>query len=391
MPSIDLSDLTPQTASPLSESDSDKATERPRHRKTGLDELPTSDGLAGIVAARTALSHVDGHRGELIIAGEPVGAFAPKWSFDETVAHLLGVDEASQRLRAHRRLTAATLEILDRCRDRDPMDALRIGVGTLQPEGDDRTEQALSLLGKIPTVVATHHRLSRGLDAGTPNQDVGTARAMIEQIEGGPVGDARVRALDTYLNTVCDHGMNASTFTARVIASTGSDLVSSLTGAIGALKGPLHGGAPGPALDMVFEIGSVDRAEPILRAKLDAGERLMGFGHRIYRVRDPRADVLGAAARLLAAAGEQHELFELAEGIEAVALRLLAEYKPERKLDTNVEFYTALLLHGIGFGNRLFTPTFAVGRSLGWVAHCFEQIDHGRLIRPDSVYIGRRP
>jgi citrate synthase len=200
----------------------------------------------------------------------------------------------------------------------------------------------------------------------------------------------RVRGLETYLNTVIDHGLNASTFTARVITSTGSDLVSAVVGALGALKGPLHGGAPGPALDMVFEIGDASRAEEILRRKLDAGERLMGFGHRVYKVRDPRADVLAKAAeRLFTRAGDM-SLYTLARAVEAQAIRLLEEYKPGRRLQTNVEFYTALLLHGLGFETSLFTPTFAIGRVSGWIAHALEQRRAGRIIRPQSEYVGPR-
>jgi citrate synthase len=176
-----------------------------------------------------------------------------------------------------------------------------------------------------------------------------------------------------------------------VIVSTGSDFISAATGAIGALKGPLHGGAPGPALDMVFEIGDASRAEAILRDKIERGERLMGFGHRIYKVRDPRADVLGAAAaRMFSHAGDAR-LYDLARAVESTALRLLEEYKPGRRLQTNVEFYTALLLHGVGLDVAFFTPTFAIGRMAGWTAHCFEQRATGRLIRPQSVYVGRMP
>jgi citrate synthase len=207
----------------------------------------------------------------------------------------------------------------------------------------------------------------------------------------GDVPDAeRVRGLETYLNTVIDHGLNASTFTARVITSTGSDLVSAVVGALGALKGPLHGGAPGPALDMVFEIGDASRAEDVLRRKLEAGERLMGFGHRIYKVRDPRADVLARAAeRLFTRAGDM-ALYALARAVEAQAIRLLEEYKPGRRLQTNVEFYTALLLHGLGFETSLFTPTFAIGRVSGWIAHAIEQRRANRIIRPQSEYVGPR-
>ncbi|MGH9261072.1 MAG: citrate/2-methylcitrate synthase, partial [Acidimicrobiales bacterium] len=194
----------------------------------------------------------------------------------------------------------------------------------------------------------------------------------------------------TYLNTVIDHGLNASTFTARVITSTGSDLVSAVVGAIGALKGPLHGGAPGPALDLVLEIGDASRAEAVLRKKLEAGERLMGFGHRVYKVRDPRADVLAKAAeRMFTRVGDM-SLYTLARSVEAEAVRLLDEYKPGRRLQTNVEFYTALLLHDLGFDVSLFTPTLVVSRMSGWIAHAFEQRRHNRLIRPQSQYVGSR-
>jgi citrate synthase len=200
----------------------------------------------------------------------------------------------------------------------------------------------------------------------------------------------RVRALETYLNTVVDHGLNASTFTGRVITSTGSDLVSAVVGALGALKGPLHGGAPGPALDMVFEIKEASRAEAILRRKIESGEKLMGFGHRVYKVRDPRADVLAVAAERMFTRTGDMSLYTLARSVEATALRLLEEYKPGRRLQTNVEFYTALVLHGVGLEVPLFTPTFAISRVSGWIAHAMEQKRTNRIIRPQSVYSGAR-
>src|SRR5919202_3484926 len=200
----------------------------------------------------------------------------------------------------------------------------------------------------------------------------------------------RLRGLETYLNTVVDHGLNASTFTCRVITSTGSDLVSAVVGALGALKGPLHGGAPGPALDMVFEIGDASRAEDVLRRKIEAGEKLMGFGHRVYRVRDPRADVLSAAAERLYTRSGDMSLYTLARSVEATAIRLLNDYKPGRRLQTNVEFYTALLLHGLGLDVPLFTPIFAMSRVSGWIAHAFEQRRTNRIIRPQSEYAGPR-
>jgi len=161
-----------------------------------------------------------------------------------------------------------------------------------------------------------------------------------------------------------------------------------VTGAIGALKGPLHGGAPGPALQMVFDVGQPDRAEAVIRARLDRGERLMGFGHRVYRVRDPRADVLGRAAERFYSADGDRDLYALATHVERTALRLLRERKPDHPIQTNVEFYTALLLHGLGIPTDLFTAIFAVGRVAGWAAHALEQLRDGRLIRPQSVYDG---
>jgi citrate synthase len=182
--------------------------------------------------------------------------------------------------------------------------------------------------------------------------------------------------------------MNASTFTARVIISTGSDLVSAVTGAIGSLAGPLHGGAPGPVLDMLQAIGTEENIDSWLSERIGQNERLMGFGHRIYKVRDPRADILAAAAEKLSAAGEQHSFSRFARRVEERALELLEQHKPGRRLQTNVEFYTALLLHGLGLPAMLFSPLFAVGRVGGWLAHAFEQRSNNRIFRPESAYNG---
>ena len=231
----------------------------------------------------------------------------------------------------------------------------------------------------------------RGREPLAPRADLGHAANFLYMLSGDVPDAERVRGLETYLNTVVDHGLNASTFTARVITSTGSDLVSAVVGAIGALKGPLHGGAPGPALDMVFEIGDASRAEAVLRQKIEAGEKLMGFGHRVYKVRDPRADVLAAAAERMFTRARRHvALHAGARASKRTALRLLEEYKPGRRLQTNVEFYTALLLHGLGLEVPLFTPTFAISRVSGWIAHALEQRRANRIIRPQSEYVGPR-
>ena len=355
-----------------------------------------SKGLEGVVAASTRLSHVDGERGELIMAGYPLDEVAERATFEEmtwlmwhgelpTVAEL---ERFRGSLAAAREIPDAAVFLLRECarRNLDAMDALRMGVDAVSlVTGDD-----IGIVARVPTIVATYARLRRGLEPVAARPDLGHAANFLYMLSGETPDAERVRGLETYLNTVIDHGLNASTFTARVITSTGSDLVSAVVGALGALKGPLHGGAPGPALDMVFEIGDASRAEEILRRKLEAGERLMGFGHRIYKVRDPRADVLAKAAeRLFTRAGDM-SLYILARAVETQAIRLLEEYKPGRRLQTNVEFYTALLLHGLGFDTALFTPTFAIGRVSGWIAHALEQRRANRIIRPQSEYVGPR-
>ena len=357
-------------------------------------------GLEGIVAAETELSHVDGLKGELIIAGFPLARLATNATFEETVFLLWHgrlpnqqeLADLKNELAALRPLPPATLNLLREAANAHttPMDALRMASATLDLGSgpQDHLATAKMIVARLATIVASYHRLRQGQEPVAPNPTLGHAANFLYMLTGEAPSDARVRGLETYLNTVVDHGLNASTFAARVIVATQSDLVSAITGAIGALKGPLHGGAPGPALDTVFEIGTADRAEAVLQAKLEAGERLMGFGHRVYKVRDPRAEVLGAAAEKMFQADGDMALYELAKSVEETAVRLLAIHKPGRNLQTNVEFYTALLLHGLGLETDIFTPTFAIGRTAGWLAHCFEQVKYGRLIRPQSRYTG---
>ena len=358
--------------------------------------MAQTTGLEGVVAAETRLSHVDGERGELIIAGYPLAEFAANATFEEATWLLWhGRRPTSAELAAFRRelaskrsLPRATIALLRDCAAAqiDPMDALRVGAGSISLTGDD----AATIAASIPSIVAAYWRLRNGSEPLPPRADLSHAANYLYMLTGAVPEAERVRGVETYLNTVIDHGLNASTFTCRVICSTGSDLVSAIVGAIGALKGPLHGGAPGPALETVFEIGDASRAEEVLRGKIERGERLMGFGHRVYKVRDPRADVLAAAAeRLYTRAGDM-TLYRLARDVEATALRLLEEYKPGRRLQTNVEFYTALVLHGLGLDVPLFTPTFAIGRVSGWIGHAMEQRAANRLIRPSSEYVGPR-
>jgi citrate synthase len=368
-----------------------------------IASMPNSDfrpGLEGVVAAETALSHVDGLKGELIIGGYAVEEIAPNATFEEatwllwhgTRATRIELATFTHELADLRALPAPTLTLLRAvaAAQKPTMDALRIAAGTLDLDlpAEDQARVTKALLARLPSVVAAYWRLRQGQEPVAPRAELSHSANYLYMLSGEEADAAAVRGMETYLNTISDHGLNASTFAARVIIATQSEMTSALVGAIGALKGPLHGGAPGPALEMVFEIGEAEAAEAYLRAKLDRGERLMGFGHRVYKVRDPRAEVLGRAADAMFAEGERRKLYELAKYVEQKSLALLAEYKPGRNLQTNVEFYTALLLHGLGLETELFTPTFAIGRTAGWIAHCREQLATGRIIRPQSRYVG---
>ncbi|MEM8961926.1 MAG: citrate synthase [Acidobacteriota bacterium] len=353
-------------------------------------------GLEGIVAARTRLSRVDGQAGELTIAGFRLDDLAPHATFEEALFLLWNdrlpttreLDSLRANLATHRQLPSSVTSLLVELakEERPIMDALGAGIAALPSTGDDA--DAIRLVATIPSILGTYTQAMRGDDLADPPSNLGHAAALLHQLTGDTPSAAATRALDTYLVTVADHGFNASTFTMRVIVSTGASFVAAGAGALGALSGPLHGGAPGPALDLVREIATPDRAEPVLRERLARGERLMGFGHRVYRVRDPRADVLGdAASRLYQTDGDQ-DLYHLARHVEDVALRLLREHKPDRRIATNVEYYTALLLNGLDVPSSLFTPIFAAARMAGWTAHAREQRAEGRLIRPRAAYAG---
>jgi citrate synthase len=362
-------------------------------------------GLEGVVAAQTRLSHVDGKNGVLIVAGYTIEELAGHVGF-EAAAHLVWrgrlpdraeLSKLSSEMAELRELPALTLEVIRGAATAPPIDALRMACATLSlgladpnaitPEAD--FSAAMRLTACFPTVVAAHARIARKLEPIRPRKDLPLAANFLYMIHGREPDPSAARALDTYWVTVMDHGMNASTFTARVIASTRSDLVSAVTGALGALKGPLHGGAPGPVLDMLLEIGSADRAEQWMRSELAQGRRIMGFGHRVYKVRDPRAEVLShVAERMGQAQLENRQLYDLALQVEQTALRVLAEAKPGRNLRTNVEFYTALVLQALGLDPHQFVAMFACGRTAGWCAHVIEQHAQDHLIRPQSEYIG---
>ncbi len=341
-------------------------------------------GLEGIVAAQTAISLVDGANGRLVYRGYVIADLAEGMSFEE-VAHLLWhgrlpsraeLDALTLELAGSRSLTEAAAKTLDALpTDTDPMDVLRSVVSVQGVE--HRIEKptiphAIHATASFPTILAGFHRRQLGLPLVKPRADLGHAANYLYVLNGKESEPELVRALNTYLVLLADHGMNASTFTARVIASTDSDLASCLVGAIGALKGPAH--------------GTAGNAERWMREARKRKVRFMGFGHRVYRTYDPRARILKAMCQRL-----NPTFHDLASKVEETALAILHEEHPERPQATNVEFYSAGVLQAIGLPKEFFPPTFAVARAAGWTAHVLEQVANNRLIRPQSQYIGPEP
>jgi citrate synthase len=355
------------------------------------------DGLENIVAAETVLSEVDGQAGRLVIRGHSLDQLAGRVAYEDAARMLLGgfFEDLPADLRpalgaaragVFRHVAALDADLLART----PMEAMRALTARL-PDGDDLAT-ALSLIAAPAVFTAAAVRRQAGEPALAPDPALSHAADILRMLRGKPAPDAEAKALDTYLVTVSDHGLNASTFTARVIASTRAGLTSAVLGGVSALKGPLHGGAPGPVIEMLDGIGTPENARAWIEAALDRGDRLMGFGHRVYKVRDPRADALkGAVRRLAEGSNVLPGRLAFAEAVEQAALAILKDRKPARSLQTNVEFYTALLLEALAFPPRAFTCVFAIGRVAGWVAHAREQVAGGRLIRPQSRYVGPRP
>jgi citrate synthase len=358
-----------------------------------------SDGLEGVIAAETVLSEVDGDAGRLVIRGRSLDQLSGRTRFEQVVRLLF--DGFFDDLPAQAALTAA----LGRARaevfvqvaalDADlkrltTIEAVRALMARLN-DGDDLA-LALRLTAAPAVFTAAVSRARQGLTPIAPDPGLSHAADALRMIKGAAPTAAEAAALDAYLVTVCDHGLNASTFAARVVASTRAGLTSAVLAGISALKGPLHGGAPGPVIEMLDAIGEPGNARAWLEAALDRGDRLMGFGHRVYRVRDPRADALKRAVRAL---GEGSNVLPgrlaFAEAVEDAALQILKARKPDRSLQTNVEFYTALLLEALAFPPDAFTCVFATGRVAGWIAHAREQLAGGRLIRPQSRYVGPEP
>jgi citrate synthase len=364
-----------------------------------LMTVPYSPGLEGVVAAQTEISEVDGQNGRLIYRGGYLIQEIADRSFEE-IAYLLWngdlpgdaqLGDLNGTLRAQRALNhAAQAALAGLPADADPMDALRTLLSAQGAAPDcpkPSLDGAVAATAVTPTAVAAYYRHQRGEPAIEPRADLGHAANFLYMLDGREPGPDRVHYLQTYLVLLADHGLNASTFTARVVCSTGSDLWSSVVAAIGALKGPAHGGAATAAMNMIERVGGPERAERFVIDTLDRHGRLMGFGHRVYRTYDPRARILRDLCR-----DANREFYDVAFKVEEAALRELLARHPERPNATNVDYYSAGILAAAGFPKEFFACVFAASRMAGWTAHVLEYMTKdGRIIRPASQWTGPDP
>jgi citrate synthase len=362
-------------------------------------------GLEGVVVAETTVGDVRGQEGFFHYRQYSAVDLAEQRSLDD-VWHLLfrgELPDAAESMafadvvRHRRTLPPGLRTLLPALAQRGaPLDVLRTSVSLLGADlgwrpthdigADELYDQALGLCAMVPTILATAHRLRSGLEPIEPRDDLGFAANYLTMLTGVEPSAEHARAIEQYMILTIDHGFNASTFTARVVTSTGADLGAAIVAAIGALSGPLHGGAPSRALDMLDAIGTPDRAEAYVRAAVENGDRIMGFGHRVYKTDDPRSLLLRSVTERLGG-----PLVEFSQSVERTTVDVLAELKPGRQLYTNVEFYAGVVMHTCGIPREMFTPTFAAGRTIGWSTHVMEQAAHNRLIRPAARYVGPPP
>jgi citrate synthase len=355
-------------------------------------------GLEGVVVARSRLCSIDGINGVLIYSGYDVGDLAEHSSYEEVCFLTLRgrlptraeMDEFTAELTNHRDLSEETESVVDMLATHAaPMEMLRTAVSSDSfddPDKDSNADdanvrKAMRLIAKMPTMVARYHRRRNGLDPIAPDPSLGHAANFLHMLNGEPISDAAAKTFDVALILHADHEMNASTFTARVIASTLSDMHSAITGAIGALKGPLHGGANEQVMKLLQSIPEGASVEDEIHGRLERKERIMGFGHRVYKTWDPRAVILKRFSKQLADESGDPRWYDMSESIEHTVVS-------EKGLYPNVDFYSASTYHYLGIDTGLFTPIFAMSRVVGWAAHVIEQHADNRLIRPSSEYVG---
>ncbi|MGD0431389.1 MAG: citrate synthase [Acetobacteraceae bacterium] len=348
-----------------------------------------SSGLEGVIVAETVLSHTDSERGMVWMRGHDLPGLVANHGFEGTVALLWDgfAGEALTRAALTEAFGAARVAAfaglggwLDRARDRPLLEGMRSGLAFL-PDSVTPFE----LIGAMTVMVPALLRSNNGMALIEPDPALSTPADLLRMWHGAAADPAMVAALDTYFTVMAESGLNGSSFTARIVASTRASLAAAVLGAWCAFTGPLHGGAPGPTLDMLDAAEAAPDLDAWLEAKLRSGERLMGFGHRVFRGNDPRAEAMRSA---LTQMGPISGRLAFASLVEARVAAVVERVKPGRRLPPNVEIMAALLLDAVGFPREAFTPVFAVGRCAGWIAHALEQRKTGRLIRPSSKYVG---
>lgn len=371
--------------------------------KTTSEEKTFVRGLEGVVAAETNISWVDGIHGKLYYWGYDIHDFAEQVSFEEVVFLLWnGRFPNAQECEAFRvelasemRLPSQVVEMLKLMPpNAHPMSILQTAVsvlGVLDPDSKDNSSEsnrrkAKRLVAQVPTIIADLHRIRKGQPLISPDPHLGIADNFLYMLRGTPPEEIEQKAMDLLMVLHADHGLNASTFTARVIASTLADMHTAVAGAIGALKGPLHGGANQKVMEMILQIGKVDMVQEYIAGMLENKQRIMGFGHRVYRTEDPRARHLRKYSEQLCQLRGCGELYEISHRIETIVREAKGIYP-------NVDFYSATVQHALGIPPDFFTPIFAASRTAGWTAHIIEQYADNRLIRPTSKYtaeLGRK-
>lgn len=364
-----------------------------------IDATPAETGLEGIIASKTAISYIDGQNGRLFYQGIEITHLGEHSTFEETTYLLWhGVlptaqqlAELDQELKANRTVPDGLIQVLNQLpTDATPMEVIRTGVSALSafmPDSDDVSPESLvkhatRLTASVPTIVAAWERIRKGQDVIAPRSDLSHAANFLYMFNGEEPNERAAKVLDVALILHADHGLNCSTFAARVTASSMSDMYSAITSAIGALKGPLHGGANEQVMKMLNEIESPDAVNSWLDNATANKKKIMGFGHRVYRADDPRALILRKISKDVGEAMDAPLWYTLSEKIE----ERMGELKPD--LPINVDFYSASTYHVLGIPADQFTPIFAVSRVAGWTGHIIEQLAHNRIVRPDSLYTG---
>ena len=364
-------------------------------------EIKYSKGLEGVIAALSSISAIDGEKGKLIYRGIPIEVLAKHSTYEETAYFLLygelptkeSLNEFSKQMRELRYLPPKVEECLkDLPPDPHPMDILKVAVahaGLYDPDKfkycrEGAMVKVVRTIAQIPTIIAYYHRVRTGQDIVPPDPNLSHAANFLYMLHGKKPDEEEAKIFDIALVLHAEHGLNASTFAAMVTASTLSDINSAIVSAIGALKGPLHGGANERVLKMLEEIGSPDKAEEYVLNALKEKRRIMGFGHRVYKTYDPRAKILKEYAEYLSDKYGDRKWISIGEKIEEVMIRELGK----KGIFPNVDFYSGIVYHFLGIPHDLFTPVFAMARSVGWAAHVCEYVQNNRIFRPRAYYIG---